>query len=182
MNYIKEDIECMLREHRKDEAKLLDIEFKMESLEERLKYAGYVEEATDRETIESMQLGVSGCEIPSGRTNKISNITEKVAMSYTKEMVHINKEDRDRLEKEIEKYQEEKDKYNKKIVRVKNLLQILTEKQRIVIEEFYINNNRGDWRKVAKICENRLPKDLTVKQLQNIRDIALKDMLEVINI
>lgn len=181
MSYIKEDVENMLREHKKDEAKLLDIQFKIESLEERLRYAGYVEESSDSETIESMQLGSKGFDTPSGRTNKISNVTEQVAMSYVKEMIHINKEDRDKLEIEIEKYQEEKDKYNKKIARVKNLLEILTDKQRIVIEEFYINHNRGDWKKVCIIYGQKFPKDLTVKQLQNIRDSALRDMLEVVN-
>ena len=68
------------------------------------------------------------------------------------------------------------------IVRVKNLLTILSEKQRFVINEFYINNEKGDWKKVSKEYENLFPIGLTIKQLQNIRDVALKDMLEILNI
>ena len=70
---------------------------------------------------------------------------------------------------------------NKKIVRVKNLLTILSEKQRFVINEFYINSEKGDWKRVSKEYENQFPKYLSIKQLQNIRDVALKDMLEVLN-
>jgi F0F1-type ATP synthase alpha subunit len=183
MSYIKEDVESMLKEFKKDEAKLNEIEFKLESLEERIKYAGYVEESSDNETIESMQLGSKVCEIPSGKTNKISNVTEQVAMTYIREMVHINKEDVTRLEKEVAKYEEEKDRYSKQIARVQNLLGILNDRQRLVITEYYINNKKKDWDGVAKTYAQEYPgKDLSVKQLQNIRDIALNDMLEVLNI
>lgn len=41
--------------------------------------------------------------------------------------------------------------------------------------------NGEDWKKVAKEYENTFPKDLSIKQLQNIRDVAIEDMLEVLN-
>jgi len=39
----------------------------------------------------------------------------------------------------------------------------------------------GDWKKVERLYKENFPRDLTIKQLQNIRDVALKDMLEVLN-
>lgn len=180
MSYIKEDVENMLREHKKDEAKLLEIEFKIENLEERIRYAGYVTESTDNETIEAMQLGSKGCEIPSGKTNKISNVTEQVAMSYSKELVHINKEDISSLEREVTKYGEEKDRYNKKIARVKNLLESLSSEQRFVIKSYYMEKSKWDYVYKEYFIEFEINK--TIKRLQEIRDTAIETMLEILNV
>lgn len=180
MSYIKEDVECMLKEHKKDEAKLLEIEFKIESLEERIRYAGYVEESTESETIESMQLGAKGSEIPSGKTNKINNVTEQVAMSYTKEMIHINREDREGLERELSKYQEDKQKYNKKIARVKNLLESLSTEQRFVIKSYYMEKSKWDYVYREYFLEFEINK--SIKRLQEIRDVAIETMLEILNV
>ena len=54
--YIKEDVEKMLREHLKNEAKKTEIQLKREEYEERLEYAGTVYEDTESEIIENMQL------------------------------------------------------------------------------------------------------------------------------
>lgn len=181
MKFVKEDLENMLREHKKNEAKILEINIKLEEYENRLEYAGTVYEESDEEIIKSMQLSSNVSEVPSGKTNKISNVTEQTAMNYQKERVHINREDRIFLESKLRELEKEKDRLNKQVVRVKNLLTILSEKQRFIINEFYINNPKGDWKRVAKEYENQFPRYLSIKQLQNIRDVALKDMLEVLN-
>ena len=56
MKYIKEDLENMLKEHLKNQAKLTEIEIKRDEYLERLEYAGTVYEEKDNEVIESMQL------------------------------------------------------------------------------------------------------------------------------
>ena len=56
MKYIKEDVENMLKEHLKNQAKLTEIEIKKEHYLIRLEYAGTVYEDEENETIESMQL------------------------------------------------------------------------------------------------------------------------------
>ena len=56
MKYIKEELEKMLREHPKNQAKLKEVELKKEGYEKSLEYAGTVHEETDKEVIESMQL------------------------------------------------------------------------------------------------------------------------------
>lgn len=182
MKYIKEDLENMLRNHPKDEAKKTETELKIEEYQERLKYAGTVYEDTKEEVIKAMQLSVSQItDAPKSNTNKTSDTTASTAMNYKNELKHINKEDREYLEKKITELKEEKKKLDKDVVRVKNLLTILNEKQEFIIKEFYINNKKSDWKKVSIEFEKEFSKDLTIKQLQNIRDVALKDMLEVLN-
>ena len=178
--YIKEELEIMLRNHKKDEAKLMENQLKKEGYQERLCYAGTVYEDTEDEVIENMQLAGQLYDNIHSNTNKISDKVLSTAMSYKKEKNHINKEDRAYLQSKIIECEAEENVLNKKIARVKNLLNILSEKQRFVINEFYINNS-GDWKKIEKEYKKSFPKDLTIKQLQNIRKVALKDMLEVLN-
>lgn len=54
--FIKEELEVMLKEYPKNEAKLTEIKLKKEEYQERLNYAGTVYEDTDKEVIEEMQL------------------------------------------------------------------------------------------------------------------------------
>ena len=182
MTYIKEDLEKMLKNHKKNEAKLTEMKLKKEEYQEELYYAGTVYEDTDREVIENMQLAGQGYDNIHSNTNKISDKVSSTAMNYQKEQHYINKKDRAYLESKILECEAEENVLNKMIVRVKNLLTILSEKQRFIINEFYINSEKGDWKKVSKEYENSFPTGLTIKQLQNIRDVALKDMIEVLNI
>ena len=93
MKYIKEDIEKMLRNQLKNEAKKTEIELKLEEYQERLEYAGTVYEDTKEEVIEAMQLSSSQItNIPKSTTNKTSDTTANTAMNYKKELNHINKE------------------------------------------------------------------------------------------
>ena len=54
--FIKEELEVMLKEYPKNEAKLTEIKLKKEEYQERLNYAGTVYENTDKEVIDEMQL------------------------------------------------------------------------------------------------------------------------------
>lgn len=56
MQYIKEDIENMLREYKQNEGQLFEIELKIDEFQNRLDYAGTVHEDTESEVIENMQL------------------------------------------------------------------------------------------------------------------------------
>lgn len=179
--YIKEDIETMLRNHKKNEAKLTEIQLKKEEYKEQLYYAGTVFEDEEKEIIENMQMAGQSYDNIHSNTNKISDNVSNTALNYKKELNHINKFDREHINSKIIECEAEENILNKKIVRVKNLLTILSEKQRFVINEFYINSEKGDWKRVSKEYEEKFPKYLSVKQLQNIRDVALKDMLEVLN-
>ena len=180
MKYIKEDLEKMLREHPKNQAKLTEVELKKEGYEKRLEYAGSVNEETDSEIIESMQLSGQAYDSIHSNTNKISDTTANTAMNYHKEMHHINTEDRAFLERKIKELKELKDDLDKKIVRVKNLMQQLSTEEEFIIKIYYMEKAKWDYVSQQYCVEFQKPK--SINQLLNIRDSAIESMLEVLNI
>ena len=92
MEYIKEDVEAMLREHRDNESKLTELELKREEYQERLDYSGTVYEDSKEDVIEGMQLSAQAIsDIPRSNTNKISNTVYNAVVGYNKEINYINK-------------------------------------------------------------------------------------------
>lgn len=178
--YIKEELEVMLRNHLKNEAKLTEILLKKEEYQELLNYAGTVYESTQEEAIKNMQLSGKGYDSVNSHTNKTSDTVGNTAINYHKEERHINKEDREYLEKKIEECDEEKKKLDKVIVRVKNLLEQLKEEERFVVVAYYMK--RAKWDYVEKVYFNEFEIHKTIRQLQAYRDNALNNMLEVLNV
>ena len=178
--YIKEQLEAMLNQHLKNEAKLTEIQLKIEEYEERLKYAGTVFQSETKEIIESMQLSGRGFDNIISNTNNISNPVYSTVVNYCREKDHINKEDREFLEIKLLECEEEARKLNKVIVRVKNMLQQLTEDEKFVIETYYMK--RAKWDYVEKAYFNEFEIHKSIKQLQSYRDNALNSMLEILNI
>ena len=179
MQYIKEDAEKMLKEHPKNEAKLTEIRLKKEEYEERLNYAGTVYEESEKEVIESMQLKGQGYDTLHSNTNNVSDKTSKVAMTYEKEIKHINKEDRSYLKRKILECNKLEAELDKKIVRVKNMINQLTNEQRFIIKSYYFEKSKWDY--VANEYYEEFNKPKSINQLLNIRDEAIKSMLEIIN-
>ena len=182
MEYIKEDIETLLKSHKENEGKLFEIELQIEEYQNRLDYAGTVYEDTEKEVIENMQLKGPEYDSLHSNTNKISDKVSSTVINYKKEQIHINKEDRVYLQKEIERLTQEKELLNKKIVRVKNWLDKLEDREVTVLEEFYINNKGKNWEKVVKIYNKKQEKELSDRQLRTIRDEAIKKILKIVNI
>ena len=182
MQYIKEDVERMLIEHKENEGKLLEIELKIDEYENRLNYAGTVHQDTAREVIESMQLAGQAYDAIHSNTNKVSDKTSSTAINYRKELNHINREDRDFLERELERLKEEKENTNKKVVRVINWLDKLDEREASILKEFYINNKGKNWDRTVSSYNNNANKELQKRQLTSIRDEAIKKILKIINI
>ena len=182
MQYIKEDVERMLIEHKENEGKLLEIELKIDEYENRLNYAGTVHQDTAREVIESMQLAGQAYDAIHSNTNKVSDKTSNTAINYGKELNYINREDRDFLERELERLKEEKENTNKKVVRVINWLDKITSEQKKVIMLFYINNKGKNWDKVVKEYSLEYNKDISERGLRKIRDKALESILKMVNI
>ena len=182
MEYIKEDIEKMLIEHKENEGKKIEIELKLEEDQQRLEYAGTVYEDTENEVIENMQIAGQPYDSVHSNTNKISDKVSNTAMNYKKELNHINKEDRDFLNREINRLTLEKDKIDKKIVRVKNWLDKIDIRGATILEEFYINNKGKNWDKAVKAYNKKSDKELQKRQLVTIRDEAIEKILNIINI
>ena len=177
MEHIKEDIEKMLREHPTNEAKLTEIQLKKEEYQEQLYYAGTVYEDTDKEVIENMQLSGQSYDSIHSNTNKISDKVSSTAMNYQKEQIHINKEDRQYLERKIQ--EDEEKKLDKKIVRVKNMMNPLSREEKFVIETYYMDKSKWDY--VEKAYFKEFEKYKCVKQLQTYRDKAINSMIKIIN-
>lgn len=180
MQYIKEDIEKMLKDHLKNQAKLTEIQLKKEEYEKRLEYAGTVYEETENEIIENMQLAGQAYDSIHSNTNKVSDKVLNTAMNYHKEERHINKEDRQFLQTKLEELNKLKDELDKKIVRVENMINQLSAEEKFVIKIYYMEKSKWDYVSQQYCIEFQKPK--SINQLLNIRDTAIKSMLDVLNI
>lgn len=179
MDIIKEQLEAMLKQHLKNESKLTEIKLKKEEYQTRLEYAGLVYKEDENEIIENMQLAGQGYDSIHSNTNKISDKVSSTALNYEKEINHINKEDRDYLERKIRECENEEDRLNKAIVRIENVLQPLSVEEKFVIKQFYFYKAKWDY--IEKEYFNEFEKHKTIKQLQSYRDTALETMLEILN-
>ena len=179
MKYIKEDVEKMLKEHSKNQAKLTEVEIKREEYEKRLEYAGTVNEETNEEIIESMQLSGQAFDSIHSNTNKITDITGNTAINYHKEINYINKEDRSFLERKIEELTALKNNLDKQIVRVENLLRQLSVEEEFIIKTYYMQKAKWDYVSQQYCVEFQKPK--SINQLLNVRDSAIKSMLDILN-
>lgn len=179
MEYIKEDIENMLKEHLKNQAKLTEIELKKEEYETRLEYAGTVYEDTEEEIIENMQLAGQTYDSIHSNTNKISDKVLNTAMNYHKEERHINKEDRQHIENKLEELKALKNELDKKIVRVENMINPLSSEEKFIIKTYYMEKSKWDYVSQQYCVEFQKPK--SINQLLNIRDNAIESMLDTIN-
>lgn len=180
MQYIKEDVERMLKDHLKNQAKLTEIQLKKEEYEKRLEYAGTVYEETENEIIENMQLTGQAYDSIHSNTNKVSDKVLNTAMNYHKEERHINKEDRQFLQTKLEELTKLKDELDKKIVRVENMINQLSAEEKFVIKIYYMEKSKWDYVSQQYCMEFQKPK--SINQLLNIRDTAIKSMLDVLNI
>lgn len=180
MQYIKEDVEKMLKDHLKNQAKLTEIQLKKEEYEKRLEYAGTVYEETENEIIENMQLAGQAYDSIHSNTNKVSDKVLNTAMNYHKEERHINKEDRQFLQTKLEELNKLKDELDKKIVRIENMINQLSAEEKFVIKIYYMEKSKWDYVSQQYCMEFQKPK--SINQLLNIRDTAIKSMLDVLNI
>ena len=68
---------------------------------------------------------------------------------------------------------------NKKIVRVENLLHQLSIEEDFIIKLYYMQKAKWDYVSQQYCIEFQKPK--SINQLLNIRDNAIKNMLEILN-
>lgn len=179
MEYIKEDVEAMLKNHLKNQAKLTEIELKKEEYTTKLEYAGTVYEDTEEEVIENMQLAGQAYDSIHSNTNKVTDKVSNTAMNYNKEIRHINKEDRQFLENKIIELNNLKSELDKKIVRVENMMIPLSSEEKFIVKTYYMEKSKWDYVSQQYCIEFQKPK--SINQLLNIRDSAIEVMLDTIN-
>lgn len=179
MKYIKEDVEVMLKNHLKNQAKLTEIELKKETYEKELEYAGTVYEDTEKEIIENMQLKGQAYDNIHSNTNKITDKVSNTVENYHKEELHINKFDRKHIENKLLELTILKDDLDKKIVRVENMMIPLSSEEKFIIKTYYMEKSKWDYVSQQYCTEFQKPK--SINQLLNIRDNAIESMLETLN-
>lgn len=178
--YIKEQLEGMLKNYKEDEAKLTELQLKIEEYEKRLEYAGTVHEDTEAEVIANMQLAGQPYDTIHSNTNQISDKTANTAATYRRNLNVINKEDRAFLQSKIIDFNEKKDNLNSKVARIKNLLYRISKEERFVVTEFYFERSKWDY--IEKVYFENFERHKSIKQLQKYRDSALDQMLNIINV
>ena len=161
MKYIKEDVEIMLKNHLKNQAKLTEVILKKEQYETTLNYAGTVyEEDTPEEIIENMQLRGHAYDEIHSVTNKISDKVANTVINYHKEERSINKADRQYLERRILELQKLKDELDKKIVRVENMMTPLSAEEKFIIKTYYMEKSKWDYVSQQYCAEFQKPKSI----------------------
>lgn len=84
------------------------------------------------------------------------------------------------MSRKLREFEEEKERLNKRVVRVKNMLNRITKEEKFVITEFYFERSKWDY--IEKTYFEEFEKHKSIKQLQTYRDNALNQMLNIINI
>ena len=179
MKYIKEDVEKMLKNHLKNQAKLTEIDIKKETYEKELEYAGTVYEDTEKEVIENMQLAGQPYDTIHSNTNKVSDKVLETVENYHKEEKYINKINRKHIENKLVELKIIKDDLDKKIVRVENMMIPLSTEEKFIIETYYMEKSKWDY--VSQQYCIEFQKSKSINQLLNIRDNAIESMLETLN-
>jgi predicted translin family RNA/ssDNA-binding protein len=176
MTITKEDVEKILRDYKKIDTTIGELQDSIDGSEDLLKRDPT--EQTKEETIEAMQLNSPAIsDIPRSNTNKISRTVENTLLGYENEM-RIEEIDRYRLKDEIRTWKQQQDTLKRKRDRINNLLKVLNEPEDLVIRGYYIDI--GKWDYVANKYFEKYQQTRTVNQLKNIRDTALDKILEVV--
>lgn len=176
----KQDIENMLKSYLCNKSKIDEILAKIEENNTLLNYNHTKYEISSEEAIRDMSFSTSNSEIPSGKTNKINNSTERIALNYEKNLKYKNEFDKVKLELDNQRYQEKLVLLKSSVERVNRILQCLDNEEKLVIKAYYMYEPK--WNYVSNTYMAVYKEPRTVNQLKNIRDKAMDKMLSVINI
>lgn len=151
-------IEQKLREYKSDLSKLHLIECEMQRIE------------NDIQLIDPSYISaVSYSDMPKSRTNKFSSVVENSVLETEK-----NREEADRLKAELWQMAKDRIILQCKTEYVQALLEGLTEEERFVVEQFYIND--VTWRIVAERYRKEFGIYISRTPLKNKRDNAFEKM------
>lgn len=179
--YEKSDIEQMLKEYLKSKSQLEELESKIAKNKVLLKYNGKKFQESEAETIEGMALKAPAIsDVPKSKTNKKSNPTEDIALTYKDKLTYINKADKIKLMNENVLYNEKADPLRDLVGKVDRMIKALNNEQKLIVQTYYMYEPK--WNYVSKTYMEVYNEPKTVGQLKNIRNVALEIMLDVINV
>lgn len=179
--YEKSEIEQMLKEYLKSKSQLEELESKIEKNKVLLKYNGKRFQESEAETIEGMVLKSPVIsDMPKSKTNKKSNPTENIALTYKDKLTYINKADKIKLMNENVSYNEKAEPLRDLVGKVDRMIKALNNEQKLIVQTYYMYEPK--WNYVSKTYMEVYNEPKTINQLKNIRNVALEIMLEVINV
>lgn len=179
--YEKSEIEDMLKKYLKSKSQLEELESKIQKNKVLLKYNGKKFKEPEAETIEGMALSSTVIsDMPKSKTNKKSNPTENIALTYKDRLTYINKADKLKLMNENVRYNEKAEPLRDLVEKVDRMVKALNNEQKLIIQTYYMYEPK--WNYVSRTYLDVYNEPRTINQLKNIRDMALKIMLDVINI
>lgn len=179
--YEKCEIEDMLKKYLKSKSQLEELESKIEKNKVLLKYDGKKYKESEAEVISGMTLKSPVLsDMPKSKTNKKSNPTENIALTYKEKQIYTNKADKIKLMNENVVYEEKAEPLRELVGKVDRMIKALNNEQKLIIETYYMYEPK--WNYVSRTYLDVYNETRTIAQLKNIRDVGLKTMLEVINV
>lgn len=179
--YVKHDIEEMLKEYLLKKSQLEELERKIESNNTQINFHGTKFKESEEETIRNLSLSSPEIsDIPKGKTNKINNTTENIALTYREKMIYTNKADKIKLMNENVAYNKTAEPLRELVGRVERMLRALNNEEKLIIKTYYMYEPK--WNYVVNTYFATYKETRTINQLKNIRDTALEKMLKVVNI
>lgn len=173
------NIEKALREYREKKARIAILELELEGLKEELKLStGFTE--TDEETILGMTFkrDISSNNVSSGNN---SSKTERVAIKYKNEQDKLRSpKSLDKIYEQIRQKDGEKKRLQEEIQPIKIAIAGLSEKERLIIDEKYIENN--SWYIVGQRYKERFGVYIAERTCKNIKQEAFDRLKRILGV
>lgn len=166
-----------LRKYREKTARIAILDLEIQGLKDELKLStGIIE--TDEETIEGMTYRRSQGE---GNSSEVSSKTERVAMNFRNEQDKLKQpHDRSYIYAEIRKREAEKKRLEDETLPIKIALDGLNAREKLIVEEFYINNNT--WYTVSVIHQKRYGQYIVEETCKRIRNRAFSKLRRILGV
>ena len=169
------NLEHRLRTLREKTARIEVLKLEIEGLREEVRLSTGIEE-TDEETIEGMAYRRVMVE---GHSSETSSKTERVALTYKEEQERLKQpKSISHINAEIRKREAEKKRLEDETIPIKIALDGLNTREKLVVEEFYINGN--SWYMVSVIHQQRYGQYIVEDTCKKIRNRAFKKMRRII--
>lgn len=177
---IKEELETMLLNQSKNRSQINEMEFKIDGYKEELRLEGEEYTETEEESIESLQLKGQTYDRIRCDTNQVSDKVFNTVDQYKENLNSKNKKDRLELKIKINSLKKKKGDLERTVDRIDNLIKNLPIEEKFIIKTFYLEKAKWNYVSQEYCKEFQIPK--TINQLINIRNKALTNMLDIINI
>jgi hypothetical protein len=168
------NLEDRLKTYKEKCARIEVLKLEIEGLRERLQHTGIHE--TDEETIEGMMLRRT----PDGTgTKSYDSRVERVALKYKDEQEELSQpEDITYLYEQIRAKEGELKRLEEEVLPIQKALEGITDKQRLVVTEFYIKGNT--WYTVGTKHQQAFGNYIGRDTCRKIRDEALRKIRRIL--